>query len=50
MESQYGQAVRWRSEKSASVEAGRPCADVPDGISASVERAGRALAFGDPRQ
>ena len=53
--SESGQAVHWFSEKkktrkkeeliSESVWAGRPCADIPDDIPVSVERAGRALAF-----
>ena len=33
-----------------SRNAGRPCTGFLNDISASVERAGRALAFGDPRQ
>ena len=51
--SESGQAVHWFSVKkttkeeviSESVWAGRPCAGFPNDISASVERAGRALAF-----
>ena len=42
-----GQAVADVARIKPSVKAGRPCADVPDDISASVERAGRALAFQD---
>ena len=55
--SENGQAVHWFSElKKKNKEEGgthlgiqfgrgRPCADLPNDISASVERAGRALAF-----